>query len=156
MIHLRKVHDDDLSVFYGQQLDPLANYMAAFTAEDPTDRRAFDAHWHRILTDKGIVVRTIVFDDQIAGHIASFERLGNLEVSYWVGRDYWRKGIATAALSEFLQMIEKRPLFARAASDNAGSIRVLEKCGFRRTGREKAFANARGEKIEEIIFLLKN
>ena len=156
MIYLRKVHDDDLSVFYGQQLDPQANYMAAFTAEDPTDRHTFDKHWQRILTDKGIVVRTIVFDDQIAGHIASFERLGNLEVSYWVGRDFWGKGIATAALTEFLQMIEKRPLFARAASDNAGSIRVLEKCGFRKTGREKAFANARGEEIEEIIFLLKN
>jgi len=154
MIYLRKVHDADLSVFYGQQLDPQANYMAAFTAADPTDRHAFDTHWQRILTDKGIVVRTIVFNDQIAGHIASFERMGNLEVSYWIGRDYWGKGIATAALFEFLQVVDKRPLFARAATDNAGSVRVLEKCGFQRIGSEIAFANARGTDIEEFIFNL--
>ena len=155
-LQLRDVNEDDLSVFYGQQLDPSAIYMAAFTAEDPTNRKAFDAHWQRILADKRINVKTIVFQDQIAGHIACFERLNNLEVSYWIGRDYWGKGIATDALSEFLMIIKTRPLFARTASDNAASIRVLEKCGFHVSGYDKAFAHARGEETEEIIFILEN
>src|SRR2546422_2342181 len=34
----RDVIGNDLPIFFDQQLDPDANYMAAFTAGDPTDR----------------------------------------------------------------------------------------------------------------------
>jgi RimJ/RimL family protein N-acetyltransferase len=46
------------------------------------------------------------------------------------------------------------PLYARAASDNAGSLRVLEKTGFRIIETEVSFAPARGAKIEETILQL--
>jgi len=46
---LRDVVEDDLSIFFEQQLDPEANSMAAFTAKDPTNRGAFTEHWCRIL-----------------------------------------------------------------------------------------------------------
>jgi hypothetical protein len=43
---------------------------------------------------------------------------------------------------------------ARTATDNIGSIRVLQKCGFRIVGENKDFANGRGEEIEEYILRL--
>src|SRR5215218_9325330 len=52
---------------------------------------------------------------------------GEREVTYWIGRSYWGKGIATDALTAFLAVERSRPLHARVASDNVASRRVLEK-----------------------------
>jgi RimJ/RimL family protein N-acetyltransferase len=79
---------------------------------------------------------------------------GEREVSYWIARKHWGKGLATAALGAFLEEVTIRPLQARVAHDNMGSLRVLQKCGFVITGRDKYFANGRGEEIEEIIVKL--
>ena len=72
----------------------------------------------------------------------------------WVGNEFWGNGIATQALTELLRTVEDRPLYASAASDNAASLRVLEKCGFRKRGSAKAFAKARGAEIDEVFFEL--
>lgn len=151
---LREVIDDDLAIFFDQQLDPDANYMAAFTAKDPADRAAFIAHWKKIFSDDTIVKNTILLDGQVAGNIASFEMFGERAVGYWIGRQYWGKGIATRALAAFLDRVKVRPLFARVAKDNVASLRVLQKCGFTITGEDKGFANARGNEIEEYILTL--
>jgi RimJ/RimL family protein N-acetyltransferase len=148
------VTQDDLAIFFEQQLDPDANYMAAFTAKEPADRQAFMAHWTRILGDKTITKKTILFDGQVAGHVVSFEQFGMPEVSYWIGREFWGKGIATRALSELLGHVKVRPLYARAAKDNIASLRVLQKCGFTISGEDKGFANARGAEVEEFILVL--
>lgn len=153
-VQLRQVVDGDTAIFFEQQLDPLANTMAAFTAEDPADRPAFDAHWQRILADEKITIRTIVADGLVAGHVACFERFGQPEVTYWLGRAHWGKGIASQALATFLQETTERPLYARVAKDNVASIRVLEKCGFTIAGEDRAFANARGQEVEEFIMKL--
>ncbi|MHA2370726.1 MAG: GNAT family N-acetyltransferase [Candidatus Hodarchaeales archaeon] len=153
-LHLRDVEEGDLTVFFENQLDPEANYMAAFTAKDPRDRKAFTNHWAKLMADKTVTIRTIIFDGDVAGSISKFEQCGNSEVTYWLGKKYWGKGIATQALSRFLVEVEHRPLYARAAKDNIGSIRVLEKCGFSISGEDKGFANARGEEVEEHIFVL--
>jgi RimJ/RimL family protein N-acetyltransferase len=155
-LFLRDVVEDDLPIFYRQQLDPEANYMAAFTAKDPGDREAFAAHWNRILADATVIIKTIVFEGQVAGHVLSYEEAGKPEVSYWIGKAYWGWGIATRALSAFLGQANKtRPIYARAAKDNIASLRVLEKCGFTITGEAKGFANARGEEVEEFMLELK-
>ncbi len=152
---LRDVTDGDLPIFFDQQLDSKANHMAAFTCEDPADRNAFDAHWTKILGDDTITTRTIVFGGNVAGHIASFERLGQPEVTYWIGKEYWGNGVATRALSAFLEYVKVRPLYARAAKDNVASLHVLEKCGFAIVGDDRGFSNARGEEVEEFILALK-
>ena len=51
-------------------------------------------------------------------------------------------------------MDQRRPIYGRAAKDNVASIRVMENCGFRISGYDKGFANARGEEIEEAILEL--
>ena len=153
---LRDVVEDDLPIFYEQQLDPDANYMAAFTTKDPTNRDAFTAHWNRILADATVIIKTIVFGGQVVGSVLSYEEGGKPEVSYWLGKEYWGRGLATHALAEFLAYGNRaRPIYARVAKDNVGSRRVLEKCGFTIIGEAKGFANARGEEIEELLLALR-
>ena len=154
-INLRDIAKDDLPIFFEHQLDQTSNYMAAFTSKDPADRKAFTVHWTRIMNDDTIKIKTILYDRLVAGSVLSYEEDGKPEVSYWVGREYWGKGIATQALSMFLDVMKKRPDYARAAKDNIASLRVLEKCGFTITGYDKGYANARGDEIEEVIMMLK-
>ena len=152
---LRNVVEDDLPFFFDFQLDPDANHMAAFIARDPTDREAFTTHWKKILADPTTINRTIVCDGQVVGSIASYEDAGRPEVTYWIGRAYWGKGIATRALTTLLNHVNTtRPIYARVAKDNLGSRRVLEKCGFQVVDEMKGFANARGEEIEELLLEL--
>jgi len=151
---LRDVTQDDLPIFFEHQQDPGARHMVAFTSRDPNDSEAFMSHWARILADDTITKRTILLDGQVAGNILSFQWDGKLEIGYWLGREYWGKGLATRALTHFLEIVTTRPLYAQAARDNTGSIRVLEKCGFTITGYVRSFANARNEEIEEAILIL--
>src|SRR5215471_13045292 len=101
---LRDVTERDLPIFFEQQLDPAANRMAAFTAKDPADRAAFTAKWAKILGDDSITKRTILFRGQVAGNVGAFLApwSGQHEVTYWIGREFWGKGIATRALAVFL------------------------------------------------------
>ncbi|WP_329408584.1 GNAT family N-acetyltransferase [Streptomyces sp. NBC_00704] len=154
-IALRRVHDSDLPVFFRQMNDPESLVMAAFTPKDPADRDAFDAHWRRVRASSD-VPRTILADGDVVGSAAVYGPPGEREVTYWVDRAYWGRGIATQALSALLAEVPERPLFARAAADNAGSLRVLEKCGFRPTARAVGFANARGRDTEEIVLRLES
>ena len=101
-VRLRDVREADLGVFFEQQLDAEANFMAAFTAKDPADREAFDAKWGKILADEAIRIRAILYGEQVAGHIVSHGWFGEPEVSYWLGKEFWGRGIATAALGLFL------------------------------------------------------
>lgn len=154
-IALRAVHDSDLPVFFRLMNDPVALRMAAFTPEDPADRAGFDAHWARTRTSPGVDVRTVLADGDVVGSAAVYGEPGEREVTYWIDRAYWGRGIATAALRILLEQIPERPLYARAAADNAGSRRVLEKCGFAQSARARGFAHARGEEIDEVVLVLK-
>ncbi|MDG6994738.1 MAG: GNAT family N-acetyltransferase [Nitrososphaerota archaeon] len=157
-ITLRDVTKEDLSVFFEEQLDQEANFMAAFTSKNPNDKDAFMKHWTTVLSDKGVRIQTIVLSDgQVAGHVARYidPEFGKIEVTYWIGKKHWGKGIGTTALSIFLRSIERaRPIYARVASDNKRSVRVLEKCGFRVISKQKSFANARHREVEELIMEL--
>jgi RimJ/RimL family protein N-acetyltransferase len=153
-LFLRAVSDDDLPIFFEQQLDPEANWMAAFTSKDPTNREAFMAKWARIRADESTQNYTIVYDGKVAGSVASFVMDGKREVTYWLGREFWGQGIATQALAELLKIQTARPIHARAAKDNPASLRVLEKCGFKITGEDRGFANARGQEVEEYTLIL--
>ena len=153
-VSLRPLEDRDLDTIYQQVTDPESVRMAAFTAEDQTDRRAFLNRMSRLRADTSISYRVIDVDGAIAGTIASFRIDNQPEVTYWVDRTQWGKGIASAALQILLAETAERPLYARAASDNVGSLRVLEKAGFRRVGVNRDFAPGRGEEIEETILRL--
>ncbi|WP_118953237.1 GNAT family N-acetyltransferase [Taibaiella helva] len=151
---LRPTEIADLAVLFQFQLDKEANYLAAFTSKDPLDKEAYLEKFTKHLNDPTINMQTILLGDTIVGSIAKFETRGDTEITYWIDKSYWRKGIASAALKSFLAIEKTRPVFGRVAFDNLGSQKVLEKCGFIRLGTDRGFANARQAEIEEFIYRL--
>jgi RimJ/RimL family protein N-acetyltransferase len=141
---LREVRDEDLAVLFKQWADPVAARMAAFTAPDHMERDAFECRWSRLRVDETVIARAIVVDGELAGTIGSSGDPDEREVTYWIDRSYWGRGIATGALNAFLTVDPSRPLHARVvAYDNVASRRVLEKCGFRVIATERSFAARR-------------
>jgi RimJ/RimL family protein N-acetyltransferase len=128
--------------------------MAAFRADDPGNRTAFDAHMAMIRTAPDVSLRAVTRDGQLVGSVASFVSDGQPEVTYWIDRPAWGAGIATRALGLLLELVPARPIYARVASDNPGSMRVLQKSGFTIIGTETSFAPARQREIEETILRL--
>jgi RimJ/RimL family protein N-acetyltransferase len=153
-VSLRPLEDRDLDTLFRQWTDPESIRMAAFTSENQTDRRAFLDRTARLRADTSVSHRVIDVDGAAAGTIGSFRIDDQLEVTYWIDRTQWGKGIASAALQILLAETAERPVYARAASDNVASIRVLEKAGFQRVGVDRGFAAGRGEEIEETILRL--
>jgi RimJ/RimL family protein N-acetyltransferase len=151
-VHLRDVVEGDLPIFFEHQMDPDAIRMAGFP---PRDRDAFMAHWTtKVLGDETVIAKTVLVDGHVAGNIVSFEHLGKREVGYWIGKEYWGKGVATKALSEFLSHELDRPLYAGVAKHNVGSIRVLEKCGFTISDEAAEPSDAPSDDIEMVLLKL--
>jgi len=150
IIHLRDVTESDLPFFFKNQSDPEANAMAA---EPPRDREAFDAYWAKIMANDTVINRTIEVDGRVAGHLDSYLIEEERQVGYWLGREFWDKGIATEALKQFLGVVKTRPLFAHVAKHNIRSMRVLEKCGFAIIGEDK-YVNIGGDEVEEFVLKL--
>jgi RimJ/RimL family protein N-acetyltransferase len=124
---LRETIDADLDTLFEFQADPEASAMAAFPSRDLS---AFVEHEAKIKANPSAIKRTIVADAGIVGSIGSWEVEGERDVGFWIGRDHWGNGYATAALRAFLDVDLHRPLHAHVADHNVGSRRVLEKCGF--------------------------
>ena len=127
-IILRPVLATDLPILFQQQLEPEAVAMSAYPAKD---RGEFMRHWEGILKNKNVTARTIVYKEKVAGHIICWKE-GKYEqrIGYWIGKEFWRRGIANAAVAEFLLLVNIRPLFAEVANHNAASQKVLQKNGF--------------------------
>jgi RimJ/RimL family protein N-acetyltransferase len=149
-IRLRDVTEDDLPIFFEHQCDVDAVRMAAFAARD---RDAFMAHWLTIIGDPTVIAKTIVADGDVAGNVVSFKQSGDWLIGYWIGKQYWGRGIATRALGTFLKGVDVRPLYARVAEHNIGSLRVLEKCGFARVDAPRE-ADADG--VVEVVLKLES
>jgi len=154
-ITLRLVTLEDLPILFEQQRDPEAAFMAAFTSRDPNDRDAFMVHWDKIMNDETVTLRVVDCDGAVAGSIVCFLMEGQPNIGYWIGKAFWGRGIATQSLRLFIDELGIRPLYAAVAVDNVSSIRVLEKCGFEKHGTGRYFANARGEEIDEIYYILR-
>ncbi len=147
---LRDVRDDDLRIFFEQERDPIANLLAAYPARD---LEAFMLHWRKKASgDTPCFIKTIMFDGCLAGSIECWANDGKWLLGYWIGREFWGKGIATAALREFLTYVKMRPLHAHVPSHNKASLRVLEKCGFTVSGQGSIFSEVHGHDVEEIHF----
>jgi RimJ/RimL family protein N-acetyltransferase len=152
-VELRDVIESDFAIFLGLQRDAISAHMAAFGTKDP-DADEFAARWRRSLLDASTTQKAILANGALVGFVASFVREAKLQVTYWIARDHWGQGLATEALAQLLRLVSTRPIYASAAKDNAGSLRVLAKCGFTVRGQERAFASARGEEIDEVFLVL--
>jgi len=147
---LREVVDSDLPIFFEHQRDPEALRMAAFPSRA---HDAFMTHWARLRRETSNIARTIVCDDQVAGNIGSWIAGNRRLIGYWIGREFWGRGVATAALDAFVAEIKERPLHAFVAKHNVGSIRVLQKCEFVPSpDHDSSVAGEDG--IHEVLYML--
>jgi len=151
IVRLRPIVEEDLPILFEHQRDPDANIMAAFPARP---REAFMTHWSKILKGSGNLIRAIVFEQRLAGNILSWDSSDERDLGYWLGRDFWGRGIATGALKQFLSIDTTRPLHAHVAEHNLASQRVLEKCGFLRVREELVPESGLGGAVREFIFRL--
>lgn len=149
---LRNVEGSDLGVFYEHQLEPGASEMAAFSPRRNTEDHL--AHWEKILADDTVVAKTVVVGANVVGNVVSWLHYGNRLVGYWIGKAHWGKGIATEALEQFVGQLSERPLYAYVAKHNLGSIRVLEKCGFKVSDRPPPSPSDDPVDIEEFVYEL--
>jgi RimJ/RimL family protein N-acetyltransferase len=149
-VELRQVVPEDLPILFEHQADPDAVAMAKFPTRD---RDAFHVHWARIMRDPSVILRTIVADGTVTGALSSFAEGGERLVGYWIGREFWGRGVATAALAAFVAEVKERPLHAFVAKHNVGSIRVLEKCEFV-PSPEHDPSIAAEDGIHEVLYML--
>lgn len=150
-IRLRPVERRDLPLLFEFQLDDEANRLAG---TKPRTAAVFQALWEQILDDPNVTARAIIAGDVVVGGISCFQQDGQDAVGYWIDRSHWGKGIATRALTLFLEQVTLRPLHATVAGANGGSIRVLEKNGFRLTGRQMCDDTERYVGCEVATFVL--
>jgi len=156
MIELKKTTQEDLETLFIFQTNSDGVWMAAFTAEDPNNKKDYMEKWSKIVENPNIKMETIRVNNTIVGSVIHFDVMDETNISYWIDQKYWGKGYATNGLKQFISLTRKRPLYARVAFDNYGSQKVLEKCGFKSIGKEKGYANARKVEIEEFVYRLEH
>lgn len=150
-IHLRPVEQHDLPAMFEMQLDPDSNRRAVTI---PRSLQAFDTHWNNALQDPQVTARVILLGESLAGYIACFVHEGHPNVGYWIKRELWGRGIASCALDHLLKEVRTRPLFARVATSNEASLRVLKKCGFIVDRIEMSPATDRYPECEDAFLVL--
>ena len=153
-IDLRELDDDDLDAVFEMMRDPQSVAAAAFTADDPNDRQAFDRWIERVRSSPDAGVLVVTENGGFAGTAAAFSVEDDREISFWIARHAQGRGVATEAMRLLIAREAERPLFARVAADNAASVAVLTKLGFTEVSRDIAFAPGAGRDVEEIVMTL--
>ena len=127
IVKLRPVCQADRAAFFAHETDLEACAMAVANPRDPVE---FMASWEELLRDEATLSRSILADGELVGRIDCFLLEGAPHVGYWIDRARWGRGISTRALALLIAEEPRRPLQARVAVTNLGSIRVLERNGF--------------------------
>jgi RimJ/RimL family protein N-acetyltransferase len=147
---LRLLADDDEEPMFAMMRDPEAVRMAAFTARDPSDRAAFARHFAKIRAESSNRTFAVEVAGRFAGMTAAFTIEGDREITYWIDRRLWGRGVATRAVALLLDEEPLRPLHARVAAGNVASRAVLRKAGFVEVGRDVDVAPGVGAEVEEL------
>ncbi|KAB8165737.1 GNAT family N-acetyltransferase [Streptomyces sp. 3MP-14] len=134
-IRLRDVVDEDLEEFLAQEHDPEAVRRSRFP---PREREAFLRHWRtRVLGVPGVFVQAVTVDGELAGNVVAWWEGERRFLGYWLGREFWGRGVGSRAVALFLERERHRPLYADPFVGNVGSVRLLARLGFREAGRER-------------------
>lgn len=153
-VWLRDVVESDLERFVELPPEPAGEQQVGTTPPETGEKETYWSFWHGPLGDPGVLKKSILYQGQVAGYLLYFNQFGEQEVGYWLRRDFWGRGIATQALRLFLQEITARPIYGRADQHNLASIRVMEKCGFRRYGLRQGYSRRQGQEVIEVFLRL--
>ncbi|MBR6292641.1 MAG: GNAT family N-acetyltransferase [Bacteroidales bacterium] len=144
-ILLRLWHDDDAEALFKYASDPEVGPRAGWPS-------------HKSVEESLEIIRTIFHSDHMWAMVlkATGEPIGcmgyfvhgesninigvnDAEVGYWVARPYWNQGLCTETLRMLIDYCFNvngfQTLWADFFPENPASGRVMEKCGFRDTGK---------------------
>lgn len=150
-VRLRDVIESDIARFFEFEQDPIANRMAVFPARAWEE---FSVHWRKMLWDEQVGKKTILNGNQVVGNVVSWDMVRERVVGYWIDRSHWGNGIATSALTLYLEHELRRPLYAQVAKHNIGSRRVLEKRGCTVLGEERRTFESSDDDLVEVTLVL--
>jgi RimJ/RimL family protein N-acetyltransferase len=138
MITLRELRPSDLSRLVSLANDESVSRYLVYTFPYPYTEA--DAKWwiNEGSKQNGATTRVIEYGGELCGLAGITPQSGwraHLgEIGYWVGRQYWGKGIATAALQQMTDYafvtLGLQKLYAPVLAPNMASMRVLEKCAY--------------------------
>ena len=103
-------------------------------------------------------VFVIAYQGKLAGEIelSHIKPKLHAKVGYWIGKEFRGKGIATAALKLITQYAFQhyglRRVDAYVRTYNKGSIRVLEKAGFKREGILRKHVLKNGKYYDDYVY----
>ena len=102
---------------------------------------------------------TIIADEEIAGQIFlenPSKDFGRYEIGFYIGKDYWGKGIATEAIKQTVNFgfdkLKLYKIYADNDSDNPGSGRAMEKAGMKLEGILKNHTKKNGQFVDLLIW----
>ncbi len=129
-VRLRDVVQGDLETFWQQEQDPEATRRSRFA---PREHDRFMTHWAtKVLGEPTVFVQAVEVDGELAGNIVAWWQEEKRYLGYWLGREFWGRGVGSAALGLFLEREKARPLYADPFIGNTASVKLLERHGFTR------------------------
>lgn len=142
---LRRWKESDAEVLYKYASDPDVGPRAGWPAHQSIEesreviRNVFssDTVWAVVLKETGEPIGCMGYFTHETSNISI--GVNDCEIGYWIGKPYWNQGICTEALRLMLDYCLNKKHFEHIWSDyftgNPASGRVMEKCGFRDTGK---------------------
>ena len=143
-----------------RQLRDLINFDVSTTGETRFSDLIFRALLPPMCTLRTHSCQLSLFPTQLSStrlpphFLSRFTLDGQPAIGYWIARNLLNRGIATRAISLFLELVQTRPLYAHIAAHNIASVRVLECCGFIIVGHRFSPADARYLASEEVLLTL--
>jgi len=86
------------------------------------------------------------------------DKSSSVEISYWLGKNYWGQGYAFEAASAIIPVIfdnySINTIIAGHATDNPGSERIIDKLGFQLIGETMYYSLARDVDVPCLLYKL--
>ena len=145
-VFLRSWRESDAFDLFSLAGDPIIGHLAGFPPHvDVEDSRRVI---HDVLSARGTYAIMSKDENALVGCISALpvkRSIGEREIGYWIGRRYWNRGFATAAVKTLLGMsfvrheLDCRRLLGRVREANEPSWRVLLKCGFELVDKDDGY-----------------
>ena len=158
MIQLRELEEQDADALVKHLNNEVV--IRYLTGRIPFPYTQKDAEWWIQTGHKEGIVRAIQYEEEFAGvigvHSGSYHHAKNAEIGYWLGEDFWGKGIATKSVgimtARAFQTKNIVRIYAPVFAPNKLSMRVLEKNGYTLDAvfRKNVFKN--GELFDEHVY----
>ena len=142
---LRPWREDDSEALYKCASDPEVGPRAGWPPHKSMEESLMaiktyflnENTWAVVLKETGEIIGCAGYHPSSRSNISIAE--DEAEVGYWIAKPYWNQGICTEALHEIVKYCFQtkcyNALWGMRFVDNPASSKVMEKCGFKDTGK---------------------